>query len=338
MEPLTDVREISRIAYGYMASQALFAALEIDLFTLLSRGAKSGEDIAAETGVAENRMETLLAGLVSLGLVTSDGGRFENSPASQTYLVKGAPADFGEYLRVVNGRMFYQGFSKLDAALRGERAFSDKGFYDGIFYQNQLDAKDFSAAQHMGSMGPATMLARRLPLQGARKLLDVAGGSGAFSITFCNANPGLEAAILDFPETVETARKFVGEAGLASRISHVEGNALTTVWPGKQDVVLMSYLWSAVGGDDIAELAGRAESALNPGGMIIVHDFMADNDRSGPPIAAWHLMGSMIDNPGAVCLTPEFVSDCLARAGFTGAQTMDLVPGTTRVATARKPD
>lgn len=337
MEPLTDVRQISRIAYGYMASQALFAALELDLFTLLSRGAKPNGEIAVETGVAENRMETLLAALVSLGLVTSKGGKFENSPASKTYLVKGAPADFGEYLRVVNGRMFYQGFSKIDAALRGERAFSDKGFYDGIFYQNQLDAKDFSAAQHVGSMGPAMLLAKRLDLQGAHKLLDVAGGSGAFSITFCNANPGLEAAILDFPETVETARKFAGEAGLSSRISHLEGDALTTDWPGKQDVVLMSYLWSAVGSDEIAELARRAEAALKPGGMVIVHDFMADNDRSGPPIATWHLMGSMIDNPGAVCLTPEFVSDCLTRAGFADVHSMELVPGTTTAATATKP-
>lgn len=336
MEPLTDVRQISKIAYGYMASQTLFAALEFGLFSLLSRGPKSEQEIADETGVAVNRMQTVLSALVSIGLLTSESGRFANSPASQTYLVRGAPADYGEYLRVVNGRMFYHGFAKIEAGLRGERAFSDKGFYDGIFYQNDLDAADFSTAQHAGSLGPAALLAKRLDLKGSRKLLDVGGGSGAFTIALCKTNPELQAAILDFPETVETAKRFADEAGLSARIGHVEGNALTTEWPQGQDIVLMSYLWSAVGRDDIFELARRALAALTPGGLVIVHDFMAHDDRTGPPVAVLHLVGSMLDNPDAVCLTSEFVVGSLTEAGFSGPQTFALLPGTTSVATARK--
>ncbi len=70
MEPLTDVRQISKIAYGYMASQTLFAALEFGLFSLLSRRPKSEQEIADETGVAVNRMQTVLSALVSNGLLT----------------------------------------------------------------------------------------------------------------------------------------------------------------------------------------------------------------------------------------------------------------------------
>lgn len=336
MDPLTDVRQISRIAYGYMASQALFSALEFGLFTSLSGLSKSLETLAGDTGIAANRLESLLAALVSLGLLVKDGGRFANAPASETYLVRGAPGDYGEYLRVVNGRMFYNGFTKLEPALRGERAFSDKGFYDGVFYQANLDAADFSRAQHDGSMGPASLLAKRIGLGDCGRLLDVGGGSGAFTIALCQKNPGLASTILDFPGTVETAREYAAAAGLSERIGHLSGNALTTEWPGGQDVVLMSYLWSAVGRDDIANLAGRAHRSLKPGGRVLIHDFMATEAGDGPPIAVWHLLGSIIDNPQAVCLTAGFVSGILTEAGFTGAEASELLPGITSVVSAKK--
>ena len=114
-------------------------------------------------------------------------------------------------------------------------------------------------------MGPASLLAKRIDLGDCGRLLDVGGGSGAFTIALCRRNPELTATILDFPGTVETARDYAAAAGLAERIGHLGGNALTTDWPGGQDVVLMSYLWSAVGRDDIANLAGRAFEAPGPG-------------------------------------------------------------------------
>ncbi len=336
MDPLTDVRQISRIAYGFMASQALFTALEFGLFTSLSGTSKTLEALAGDTAIAANRLETLLAALVSLGLLKKEGSRYANAPASETYLVRGAPGDYGEYLRVVEGRMWYGGFTKLEPALRGERAFSDKGFYDGVFFQNNLNIADFSRAQHDGSMGPAMLLAKRMDLKDSTHLLDVGGGSGAFTIALCQRNPELHSIILDFPGTVETAREFAAAAGLSERIGHLSGNGLTTDWPGGQDVVLMSYLWSAVGREDIANLAGRAFEALEPGGSVLIHDFMAAETGDGPPIAVWHLLGSLIDNPEAVCLTAGFVSDVLAGAGFTGVEASELLPGMTSVVTAKK--
>jgi hypothetical protein len=38
--PITDVREISRIGYGFRASRALFAALDADVFGRLADGPK----------------------------------------------------------------------------------------------------------------------------------------------------------------------------------------------------------------------------------------------------------------------------------------------------------
>ena len=85
---------------------------------------------------------------------------------------------------------------------------------------------------------------------------------------------------------------------------------------GEQDVVLMSYVWSAVGGNDIPTLARRAFTALRPGGLVLVHDFMVDDSHEGPDFAAWYLLAAMLDNPQAECLTPGFVEAALSDAGF----------------------
>jgi hypothetical protein len=83
-------------------------------------------------------------------------------------------------------------------------------------------------------------------------------------------------------------------------------------------------------------LARRAAESLPPGGLVLIHDFMVDDAREGPPFAAWYLLGSMFDNPTAVCLTPAKVERVLRDAGFQieGAETM--LPGITMLTRATK--
>ena len=280
-----EVREISAITYGFMASKALFAALEFDVFTHIAGGADSLPVLAKATGIAENRLVTLLTALKSLGLMAEREGHFTNAPATARYLVAGAAGDFRDYVSLVNGAFGYESFRHLGAALRGERVFRDKGFYEGLIYDAGIGGESFSSAQHTGSLGPARLMAKRVDLSKSRRLLDVAGGSGAYSLAFCAANSQLAATILDFPQTVDTARRYAQKAGLAARIAHLAGNAITTDWPTGHDVILMSYLWSAVGDNDVRVLAGRAMDALPPGGLVLVHDFLVDDAHEGPPFA-----------------------------------------------------
>ena len=335
--PIEDVSEISAITYGFMASKALFAALEFDLFTHIAQGAAETRELSEATGIAENRLTALLTALKSLGLISEADGRLANAPATARYLVAGAPGDFRDYVRFVNGEFGYESFRHLGAALRGERIFPDKGFYEGMIYDAGIGGERFSSAQHSGSLGPARLLAKRLDLKGHRRLLDVGGGSGAYSIAFCAANPHLSATILDFPETVDTAKRHAREAGLADRIAHIAGNAITVDWPQGHDMVLISYVWSAVGEADVAVLAKRAADALPPGGLALIHDFMVHDAREGPRFAAWYLLGSIFDNPTAVCLTPAYVEQVLRDAGLTVEGTETMLPGITMLTRARKP-
>ena len=330
MPALTDVREISRIGYGFMASRALFAALDADLFGHLADGPKSLPTLAHAMKLAPGRLRALLTACVALGLLAKDGDRYANAPASETYLVRTSPAYFGDYFRFQVSRQIYPTLLHLDAALRGERV----DFYGTL--RDPHEARAFTRAQHSGSLGPARVVANLVDLAGARRLLDVAGGSGAFSIVLCERAPALRATIIDFPTVADAGRDLVRDRGLAARITFLEGDAREIAWPGDNDLVLMSYLLSAVSESSAHELLGKAFEALRPGGRLLVHDFMVDDDETGPPLAALWLLNAVTIDADVAALRPAWMSAAARRARFEEPQLAPVVPGTTRLLTARR--
>ena len=334
MEPLTDVRDISRIAYGFIASKALFAALELDLFSRLPEP-KTIDALARESGIPAHRLRTLLATLTALGLIVRDDDCFRNSPASERYLTRGSPAYFGEYYRLQINRQLYPALEHLDAGLAGDA--SNLAVDTPSMMSDPAEAEIFSVAQHAASLGPALRLAKTIDLHSSRTLLDVAGGSGAFSITLCRRYPELAATIIDFPNVIEVARRFIADAGLSERIELVGGNALDTDWPRNQDVVLMSYLLSAVKDDDIPTLLASAHRSLRPGGVLIVHDFMLDDDEQGPSLAAQWFLLNLAFQPDAGSFSAATLSVLLAERGFTSVSSQTLIPQITKVVVGRKP-
>ena len=329
-DPLTNVRDISRIAYGFMASKVLFAALDLDLFGLLATAPKTADDLAGATGLLTRRLEILLTACVSLGLLVKDGDAYANAPASQSYLVRDAPSYFGDYYRFQIDRQVYPAFARLPEALRGQRA----EFYR--LMDDPEEALSFSRGQHAGSLGPAVVLARTVDLKGARRLLDAGGGSGAFSITLCRRFPDLEATILDFPSVQAAAAAFIAEAGMSERIRFIPGNALVAEWPSGQDVVLLSYLLSAVSAVGVDQLLARAFAALTPGGRIVLHDFMVDDDGQGPATAALWLVNALLIDPDVARLSPSLLEGLLRAHGFDELEHAEVIPGITRTIVAVK--
>lgn len=233
--PQIDRLGLSHIAYGFMASKALFAALGIDLFTHLAAGSRTAEELSDATAVPRNRLETLLHALGGVGLVVADQGGYANAPVAQRHLVRGTPEDLGDYFRLQVAQQIYPALLHLDAGLAGTG-----GAFDGMvgLLADPAEARTFTAAQHAGSLGAARALAGRLALRGPCELLDVGGGSGAFSIALCEHDPDLRATVLDLPAVVAVARGYRERAGLTDRITLLAADAVRDRWPADQDVVL----------------------------------------------------------------------------------------------------
>src|SRR4051794_7951562 len=326
--PAATRRDVAAVAYGFIGSKTLFAALEVGLFTALAEGAATVDELAATVSVAPQRLRTLLRALAALGLVGEDAGRFGNSPAAQRHLVRGAPGDLGEYYRLQIGRQIYPALVHLDAGLTGAAPAFD-GFAQ--LMADTSEAETFTVAQHAGSLEAARTLAGRLPLPGARRMLDVGGGSGAFSIAFCERNPGLRVTLLDFPGVLDIATGYRDAAGLGERIVLLPGDATREPLPGDQDVVLMSYLVSALCADDVDGVLARAHASLRPGGLLVVHDFLLHDDRPGPPGAALWFLQYLAWQPEVLSFTGAELAQRLTGAGFTVTPATVLIPGLTKV-------
>lgn len=334
--PITDVREISRIAYGFMGSKALFSALNIDLFGRLAGTTKAFDRLVEETGVAPNRLRTILVALTAIGLIVRDGSGYRNAPASERYLVRGAPANFGDYYRFQIDRQIYPALLHLDAGIAGDTAHLAFDSLGGLT-DDPEEADAFTRAQHAGSMGPALMLAKHFNLGEARTLLDVGGGSGAFSIALCQRNPALRATVLDFPNVITVAERFVTEAKLQDRIGYVRSDAVGAVWPKDQDVVLMSYLLSAVAEPSIPLLYRKAWEALRPGGRLLIHDFMLDDDETGPALAALWFLQYLSGRIDGISFSAATLAAQLEDQGFEGISDQVVIPEITKLVACVKP-
>ena len=334
---LTEFEEVSDVAFGFMASKALFAALHFGVFTHLSERALTAEEVAAAAKIHPERALTLLTALASIGLVSIEDGRFGNSPAAQAFLVKGAKYDFGDYLRLQVDRQMYSMMDQIELAI-ANRLPADATTSYAEWFSDPEEARIYSASQHAGSLGPASGLAKKLDLSNANSLLDVGGGTGAFSITLCEAFPQLKATIVDFPTVVDIGKEYVAKAGLSDRVNFIPGEALKTDWPRGQDVILMSYLFSGVPGERHEELVERAYDHLAPAGRILVHDFVVSEDRKGPKLAAlWQLQHTAF-TPHAHSLDDGWLGNQLTAAGFTDVSVKPMIPAMTMLGSGTRPD
>ena len=337
VKPVKTAEEVSSIAFGFMASKAMFAGLHLDVFTNLADGPKSCEKLSEVIGVPLNRIVTLMTALNGVGLVEREDDLYANSPGAEAFLSRTSKYDFGDYLRYQIDQQMYPFLGQLNDVLDGSLNSDAVDSYQH-WMSDPEQAALYSNAQHAGSLGPGLTIARTVDLSGATSLLDVGGGSGAFAIVAAEKHPDLTARIIDFPNVEDTALHYIEEAGLSDRVGFIPGNALETDWPAGQDAILMSYLFSGIPGGEVPRLVKYAYDCLAPGGRIMVHDFMVEDDRTGPVMAALWQLQHMAFTPEARSVTAGWLKAEMKKVGFVDIQDEQTIPGMTHLVHARKPD
>jgi SAM-dependent methyltransferase len=246
---------------------------------------------------------------------------------------------YGDYLRYQIGQQFYPRMGALPEAMSKGKAPSYASWFS-----DPAVAETYTQAQHNGSVATAKYLVKKkLELGGISKMLDVGGGSGAFSYVFVGATPGLESTVLELPEVCRTGQGIRAQQSddVRNRVTFKELDATSPTWPvddGSFDVVLMSYISGSVPEPVIGELYGNAMKALRPGGRLLVHDFMVDDSLDGPALGALWGLQHVTVNVDGLGLCPKEIISRMGKAGFDEAkcETMEMIHGMTKLIVGHK--
>ena len=269
---------IMQLASGFMAAKHLFAANELGLFEALADSPANLDALAARTGLTRRAARISADAMVALGLLEVQDGIYRNSKTAARFLAGPGPGDLRPFLRFWD-KISYPAWTRLAETLAS-------GPPREMF---ELDDE----LQHIASAGieailagPATTLPEAFDFGPHKRLLDIGGGTGSWSIAIAKRHQNIRASILELPTVTELASSRVADAGLGHRITVITGDAMVGELPAGHDVFLLANLihyWSA---EQNQELLQRVRRAAQPGSALLLADFWTNAAHTEPLQAA----------------------------------------------------
>ena len=297
-------------AWGGMAlSGVLVAAVRTGLTERLAGPPATTAELAADLDLDPVPTQMLLDCLQSIGHVRCRDGRYQLSRTSRRWLDPAAKLSVGQFVSATGD--YWTWWSGLEEVTRGA---PPAGHHDAPpddpywrrYITGQLQLARLSAPE----------VAKKLRLPGdPRSLLDIGGGHGWYSAELCRRYPRLTATVLDLPGSAAIGREIIARAGLADRVTHRDGDAVTADLGTGYDCVLCFNLVHHVTNDQAAGLLKRIHGALAPGGSVAVMDVFAEPARRNS--AAANVFGLFVYlSSGSQVYTPAQLNGWLRDAGF----------------------
>jgi hypothetical protein len=331
-ERKTNTVRLQNLSYGHKQSGTLRAALELDLFTRVSEGARAVSEIATALGLSDLNGERLVVACTALGLLERDGDECRNAADVERFLVKGKPTYIGPWL-LFNG-MDFERWKDLGAILRSGEPPKVLGLYESL---TDDMARVYHEATYAVGLGAGMLFARDVDMSERSLILDLGGGSGAYCIAAVQRYPQLEAIVFDFEPVCRMAREFVAQWNMTDRISTYAGDFTRDAFPSGADVMIMASNLPQYDGRVLGAVLRKAHQALLPGGEFHLVGETLDDEKRGPlGPALWGIHEALFGSEGRAHSERE-VKGYLEGAGFVEVEVHRFVPGSlTRIA-GRKP-
>ena len=320
---------------AYQRTEALRAAVELDLFTHVAAGRRTPAEIAAACGADPRGVRILSDHLTIVGFLRKDGDRYELTPDADAFLNRNSPAYLGGATEFLLAPAMTDCFRHLTGAVRkGGTATSVEGT---VSHDNPVWVA-FARA-----MGPVMHLPARLLVDlvgGDRdrplRVLDVAAGHGLFGIAFAEHFPRAHVTALDWPNVLAVAAENAQRAGVTDRHVLRPGSAFDTDWGGPYDVVLLTNFFHHFDLATCADLARKAHAALAPGGRAVTLEFIPDADRVSPPATATFALTMLATTARGDAYTFAEYDRFFSDAGFAQSKFHPLPPTTQQAVVSYK--
>lgn len=321
--------DLQQTINGFRESRVILTAIELDIFSAIGKGANS-KTAAKKLGTDPRATDSLLNALAAIELIEKRDGIFSNGPVAARFLEEGSSDD--SRAAIMHTAHLWPRWSTLTDCVRQGTSVT----YTEMAVRGDDWTNAFIAAMHKNASFRAPMVVGMVGTDGVRRMLDVGGGSGAYSIAFARANNRLLADILDLATVAPLAQEHIDEAGLGDRVKTRVGDLRTDRFGADYDLVFISAICHMLDPAENRDLLKRSFDALNSGGRLVIQDFILDATRTRPRTGALFALNMLVGTRGGSAYSEGEYSDWLRDAGFAGVRHVEL-PGPTGLLIAVRP-
>lgn len=313
-----NIPDLLQLSGGYWSACALHSGVRLDVFTLLSGSPSSAAEVAAACKSDERGMETLLNALSALGLLDKNQGSYIATRFAADYLSQNSPTYMGHIImhhhHLMSGWARLHESVKSGSPVRGSVASADDAGVRESFLMGM-----FNLASQL-----APRIVREIDLSGCRTLLDLGGGPGTYAVHFCLQNPELTAVVFDLPTTRSFAEGVVGRFHLSGRVSFTGGDYNSDNLPTGFDAVWISHILHGEGPERCAGLLSKAVSALRQGGVLMVQEFILDDDKDGPQFPALFSLNMLLGTEAGRSYSGRELAELMGAAGLADVRRLPI--------------
>ena len=323
--------QIMQTGMGFFASKTLLSAVELGLFTELSKQPLTATEIATTLGLNSRAVPDFPDALVALGFLrrAGDGGqaRYSNTPETGMFLDRNSPGYIGGILEMANARL-YRFWADLTEALRtGKPQNETKHSGEPMFaklYEEPERLEQFMNAMSGISAGNFGAFAQKFDFSKFGTLCDVGGATGQLSCLVAAAHPHMRCTSFDLPNVVPIATRRIAQAGLEDRVAAVGGDFFADRLP-KADVITMGMILHDWNLDKKKVLIRKAYDALPEGGAFVVIEALIDNARRENAFGLLMSLNMLIEFGDAFDYSGSDFANWCREAGFRRFEVIPLM-------------
>ena len=315
---------LRNIMYGFEKSRILFTAVELNVFQAIGEGAKSYDEVAEICEIDPRACDRLLSALCSIGLMNKNDGLFENHPIMKRYLVPDSPHYMANIQHVSH---LWESWSYLTESVR----IGTTPDLDCLNQRCENWLEAYIAFMHWRAIYLAPVVSSLITIDPFSKILDLGCGSGAYAVEFVKTKPEILVTAYDYPDITDITKKYVEATSSKNKIEIVSGNFFVDEIGSGYDIAFLSNVIHSYSIWENMDLIKKVYYAIKPGGKIIIHDYIIDDDRTSPEEAALFALNMLVNTKAGDTYIYTDIWIMLQEAWFRDIYRIDTEKGTSLI-------
>jgi hypothetical protein len=266
---------------GASISRMLQVASRLGVFEGVARKACTSLDLAQRLKAHPEGMSRLCNALVALEFLEKGPEGYRLSPAWADYLLPDGKYSFKGYIDLYHD--VWEEITKLEKTVRTGKPV--RIAIDRIKKDPQ-QLKNFIHGMHGRAFTAARLISDKLNLSDVRRMIDIGGGPGTYTLEWASRYLRLRGVVYDLPQVIPLTKNYIKKYGLGTRVKTRAGDFHKDDLGRGYDLALLANILQMYGEEANLKLLSKVYGTLVQGGRIVINGFFTDESGTYPKEAA----------------------------------------------------